>query len=272
MQPTLPPSSQVFAPVDAQGLSAPCSHDFTACTRGVSAWHVCTAERSPAAHDAGSVPGWNGAIENAAATLRVKLDPTVVAAGCRSYLRPQAAQLPLVVANWGDVVGDSLEAEVARYAPKRLLVGVELVFGRGTFAVIHGPALKVGAAPQRAAANAGGVVDRALEAREAAAALGRGGEAAVLVPTTGEFQSASQAADLPEAEAAGKIHAVRATATAAAIAAPKGIRQDPLLQGVPRALQLFAFRALAGAAGDVLRHVFLAADARGPLKGRGHGI
>ena len=185
------------------------------------------------------------AIENAAATLRIELNPAVVAAGCRSYLRPQAAQLPLRVTNWGHVEGASLEAEVARHTPECFLIGVKLVLAAA-------PLQSSTVQPsrfERATTNAGGVVDRARKACETATALGPGGEANVLVPTAGDFRNTSQAADLTDAEAAGKIHAIRAAATVAAVAAPEGICQDPLLQGVPRALQHLAFGALAGAAG-----------------------
>ena len=78
-----------------------------------------------------------------------------------------------------------------------------------------------------------------------------------MFPAIDESHSTSQAADLHKAEAARKIHADCATASAASGEAQVGVCQGPLPQGVPCTSQLLVFGALADAIGDDVCDVFL---------------
>lgn len=188
------------------------------------------------------------AIENAAATLRIELNPAVVAAGCRSYLRPQAAQLPLRVTNWGHVEGASLEAEVARHTPERFLIGVELVLAAtplqsSTVQPSRFERHRHGPQPMPGVSSIGHSKpvrqQQHLDQVEKQTSWSQQLVTSVIPPR-------QQTSPTPKQQGS---HAIRAAATVAAVAAPEGICQDPLLQGVPRALQHLAFGALAGAAG-----------------------
>mmetsp|Transcript_64782 Transcript_64782/g.166736 ORF Transcript_64782/g.166736 Transcript_64782/m.166736 type:complete len:245 (+) Transcript_64782:82-816(+) len=220
-------------------------------------WHARAAEGHATTGDAWRVAGGDRAVDHAAAALGAALDAPIIAPAVGGgEAGPQAAELALLLADGAEVVGDAREAAVAGDAPHRLLVHVELVLRGLARAVVRGPALQVAEAAQGAAADARGVVRRELEAVQAAAALRRGRDAAVLVPAARELDHAPAAADLAEAEAAGQVQGVDAAARAAAVEAPRGLPKDLLLQRIPRALQLIALQLVCGDVWDQVRHGF----------------
>merc|ERR1719188_816290 len=217
--------------------------------------HGGAAERHAAAHNARRLARRDGGIEHAAAGLAAELNPAIIAAARRLAGDPEAAQLPLLLADREQVVGEALEDAVQRPAPKSLLVGVELVRGRRVAAVLGRAALQVTEAPQRPAANARGVVRGVLCAGQAAAALREDSDATILIVARSELDSPSEAADLASAKAAGEIHTVNAATAVAAVDAPSRLPQDPVLQRVASSHKGTARQLLLGGVWHHVRHL-----------------
>jgi hypothetical protein len=219
--------------------------------------HVRAAQCRATADDSWCVACGNRPIQDAAAALGAALDPPIVATARRLKAQPQAATLSLLGAARRDVVAAALEAAVQGPTPQRLLVSVELVLCRHARAVFLGSCLKVAHATKGTDADARCVVRWDLKAEQAATTLRGEGATSVLVPTTRRLCGASDATDFSRAEARREIHAINATSGIAAVNAPRGLREDLVLQCVARTFQCRSPHLLsARGIRDIFRHAF----------------